>query len=103
MSGATAVPWYVWSSTLAVTSTTVGLYWDIFWPTGIGRDTFWTPAHLAIQLGTVLTRALLRLFDSAHHILAHSPPKKTTDCQLLAGQHDNSVHYFCEKYHLKRG
>ncbi len=50
-----AVPWYVWSSVLAVTSTTVGLYWDISWHIGIGRDTFWTPAHMAIQFGAVLT------------------------------------------------
>ncbi len=40
---------------MAVTSTTVGLYWDISWHIGIGRDTFWTPAHLAIQFGAVLT------------------------------------------------
>jgi hypothetical protein len=33
----------------------VGLYWDISWHIGIGRDTFWTPAHLAIQFGAVLT------------------------------------------------
>src|SRR5580704_4697103 len=50
-----AIPWYVWSATLAVTSTTIGLYWDISWHSGIGRDTFWTPAHLSIQLGAVLT------------------------------------------------
>ena len=54
-SHAAAVPWYVWSSSLAVTSTTFGLYWDISWHMGIGRDTFWTPAHLAIQFGAVLT------------------------------------------------
>jgi len=50
-----SVPWYVWSAVLAVTSTTVGLYWDISWHIGIGRDTFWTPAHLAIQFGAVIT------------------------------------------------
>jgi hypothetical protein len=49
------VPWYVWSAALAATSTTAGLYWDISWHRGIGRDTFWTPAHLAIQFGAVLT------------------------------------------------
>jgi hypothetical protein len=49
------VPWYVWSAALAVTSTTFGLYWDISWHMTIGRDTFWTPAHLAIQFGAVLT------------------------------------------------
>jgi len=51
----TSVPWYVWSAALAVTSTTFGLYWDISWHTGIGRDTFWTPPHMALQLGAVLT------------------------------------------------
>jgi hypothetical protein len=50
-----SVPWYVWSSVLAVTSTIGGLYWDISWHIGIGRDTFWTPAHLAIQFGAVIT------------------------------------------------
>jgi len=53
--GARVVPWYIWSSVLAVTSTTFGLYWDISWHVGIGRDTFWTPAHLAIQFGAVIT------------------------------------------------
>ena len=52
---AAATPWYIWSSLVAVTSTTVGLYWDISWHIGIGRDTFWTPAHVAIQLGAVIT------------------------------------------------
>ena len=50
-----SVPWYVWSSVLAVTSTIGGLYWDISWHIGIGRDSFWTPAHLAIQFGAVIT------------------------------------------------
>src|SRR5215469_252213 len=50
-----AVPWYTWSSAVAITSTTAGLYWDISWHIGIGRDTFWTPAHVAIQLGAVIT------------------------------------------------
>jgi len=52
---ASVIPWYAWSAAVAVTSTTFGLYWDISWHGGIGRDTFWTPAHLAIQLGAVIT------------------------------------------------
>nr|HEX4315934.1 hypothetical protein [Kofleriaceae bacterium] len=31
-----------------------GVYWDISWHMSIGRDTFWTPAHLLIQAGGVL-------------------------------------------------
>lgn len=49
-----AVPWFVWSGVLAVTSIAFGLYWDISWHMTIGRDTFWTPAHLAIQFGGIL-------------------------------------------------
>ena len=29
-------------------------HWDISWQRTIGRDTFWTPAHLAIYLGGVV-------------------------------------------------
>jgi hypothetical protein len=36
---------------LSVTSIYVGLVWDISWHMTIGRDTFWTPAHIAIYLG----------------------------------------------------
>ncbi len=36
------------------TSIVLGVLWDISWHRTIGRDTFWTPAHLAIYLGGVL-------------------------------------------------
>ena len=32
----------------------VGILWDISWHRTIGRDTFWTPAHMAIYLGGLL-------------------------------------------------
>ena len=44
-----SVPWYVWFGGLAVTSASIGGAWDVSWHRSIGRDTFWTPAHLAIQ------------------------------------------------------
>jgi hypothetical protein len=40
--------------TAALTSIAVGISWDISWHQTIGRDTFWTPAHMAIYLGGVL-------------------------------------------------
>lgn len=49
-----AVPWYVVTGLLSATSIVVGLYWDIAWHRTIGRDTFWTPAHIAIYLGGLL-------------------------------------------------
>lgn len=48
------IPWYIWCAVLAVTSATVGANWDISWHMSIGRDTFWTPAHMAIYLCGVL-------------------------------------------------
>jgi hypothetical protein len=48
------IPWYLWCSTLAVTSVTIGAHWDVSWHRSIGRDTFWTPAHMAIYLCGVL-------------------------------------------------
>ena len=49
-----SVPWYLWAVTFASTSVIVGIIWDISWQRTIGRDTFWTPAHLAIYLGGVV-------------------------------------------------
>src|SRR5271154_4920474 len=48
------IPWYIWCSVLAVTSAMVGGHWDISWHRSIGRDTFWTPAHIAIYMCGVL-------------------------------------------------
>ncbi len=45
------VPWYVWAVVFASTSVVVGGIWDISWHRTIGRDTFWTSAHMAIYLG----------------------------------------------------
>src|SRR6202165_2069910 len=49
------IPWYIWSCITASTGIMAGLYWDISWHQTIGRDTFWTPAHLLIQFGAILT------------------------------------------------
>ena len=49
-----AVPWHLWAVVFASTSVIVGGLWDISWHRTIGRDSFWTPAHLAIYLGGVV-------------------------------------------------
>lgn len=51
---AAAIPWYLWSAAAAVTSAYIGGYWDISWHRSIGRDTFWSPPHLAIYACGVL-------------------------------------------------
>jgi hypothetical protein len=46
----TAVSWPVWLMVAACTSAIIGAHWDISWHSSIGRDDFWTPAHIAIYL-----------------------------------------------------
>jgi len=48
------IPWYLWCSALAVLSVEIGGQWDLSWHESIGRDTFWTPPHIAIYLCGVL-------------------------------------------------
>jgi len=47
-------PWYTWLGAVAVTSASIGGAWDVSWHRSIGRDTFWTPAHMAIYACGVL-------------------------------------------------
>ena len=51
---AAGVPWYIWTGVAGITSATIGAAWDVSWHRSIGRDTFWTPAHLMIQLCGIL-------------------------------------------------
>lgn len=46
--------WHIAAVLFAATSVVVGVIWDISWHMSIGRDTFWTPAHLAIYLGGIV-------------------------------------------------
>jgi len=48
------IPWEVACLMAAATSMVLGLYWDLAWHRSIGRDSFWTPAHVAIYLGGIM-------------------------------------------------
>jgi hypothetical protein len=48
---ADALPWPLVATVFAATSIILGLIWDISWHITIGRDTFWTPAHMGIYVG----------------------------------------------------
>ena len=49
-----AFPLHLAAVLFAATSVVVGVIWDISWHRSIGRDTFWTPAHMAIYLGGIV-------------------------------------------------
>ena len=48
------VPKINYAVLFAATSAVVGVIWDISWHRTIGRDTFWTPAHIAIYLSGIV-------------------------------------------------
>ena len=50
----------------------VGVYWDISWHMSIGRDSFWTPAHLVIQAG-----GLIAGLSSGYVALRRPSPART--------------------------
>jgi hypothetical protein len=50
----TAASWSLYAVLFASASVILGVIWDISWHRTIGRDTFWTPAHLAIYLGGIV-------------------------------------------------
>jgi hypothetical protein len=54
--GAAAPPfaWHAPTVVIAAVCVMVGVYWDISWHMSIGRDSFWTPAHLLLQAGGLI-------------------------------------------------
>ena len=50
-----SVSWAIYAVLFASTSVILGVIWDISWHRTIGRDTFWTPAHLGIYLGGIVS------------------------------------------------
>jgi hypothetical protein len=52
--GALDFAWHAYAVVAAAAMVVVGLIWDISWHMSIGRDTFWTPAHLLIQGGGLI-------------------------------------------------
>ena len=53
-----SIPWHGWAAVCGVACLPIGLLWDISWHSTIGRDTFWTPAHIVIQLGGIVPALL---------------------------------------------
>jgi hypothetical protein len=51
---AKAHAWLAYVAVVAAVAIMVGVYWDISWHMSIGRDSFWTPAHILIQCGGLL-------------------------------------------------
>src|SRR5271156_5843866 len=75
-------PWYLWFGALAVTSASIGGAWDVAWHRSIGRDTFWTPAHIAIQACRVMA-AIICAYLMAIYTFGNSPNLKAASVNVL--------------------
>ncbi len=53
-----SLPWIAPLIVFGGACITVGILWDISWHSTIGRDTFWTPAHMMIYVGGALSGCL---------------------------------------------
>jgi hypothetical protein len=49
-----SIPWPLYAVVFASTCIVVGLIWDISWHRTVGRDTFWTLAHVLEQVAAVI-------------------------------------------------
>jgi hypothetical protein len=76
------VPWYVWFGALAVTSASIGGAWDVSWHRSIGRDTFWTPAHMAIQACGVMA-AIICAYLMLVNTFGHATKLKAASVNVL--------------------
>ena len=53
LTGAAALPVYIYAVSLASLLTIIGILWDISWHRSIGRDKFLSPPHILIYLGAI--------------------------------------------------
>src|SRR6476620_5311252 len=49
-----ALPWFIYLLVAGSPCIPLGVLWDISWHSTIGRDTFWTPAHLMTYIGGLI-------------------------------------------------
>ncbi len=80
--GESKVPWYLWVAVLGINAIEIGGIWDFSWHRSIGRDTFWTPAHIAIQLGGI-TAALICVRLIVATTFGGSPKAKAASVRVL--------------------
>ena len=59
------IDWLIPLIVLGSACITFGILWDISWHATIGRDTFWTPAHLLIYVGGAASGLLAGVLAAA--------------------------------------
>jgi hypothetical protein len=76
------IPWYIWIGVVAITSSSIGGAWDVSWHRSIGRDTFWTPAHMAIYACGLLA-GIICVWLVAKCTFGHDPELKAASVSVF--------------------
>jgi hypothetical protein len=66
---------------LGSVATAIGILWDISWHKTIGRDSFWTPAHVVEQLGALIAGGSCGWLV-LHTTFAGSPEQRATSVRF---------------------
>ena len=75
ISAAATDAWHARAVVFAAACVMVGVYWDISWHMTIGRDSFWTPAHLLIQAGGLIA-GISSAYVALHTTFAGTPEQR---------------------------
>jgi len=70
---------------LAATSILVGIIWDISWHISVGRDTFWTAAHMAIYFGGA-SGGLVGGWLAIKHTFLAGPAERAASVKVLGAR-----------------
>ena len=79
------LPLQVYASVIAVACLPLGILWDISWHISIGRDTFWAPAHIVMQLGGVIP-ALMFAWQAWRTTFYGTPSERAASISFLGAR-----------------
>jgi hypothetical protein len=79
---ATGLPWFLTAVLTGSTTILVGIIWDIVWHRTIGRDTFWSPPHIAVYAGGLLA-GLASAWVIFRTTLAGTPEARAESVRVL--------------------
>jgi hypothetical protein len=80
---AVSIPWAIWILVAGITISVVGGDWDLSWHRSIGRDTFWTPPHILIQMGAGVLVGIASAYAILTTTLAGASPARDASVQVL--------------------
>jgi len=80
-SGSLGIPVFVYATVFASLSIVVGLIWDISWHISIGRDGLFSPPHLAMYLGAIIS-GIFSGYQVLRTSFAGSPQEKAASVKF---------------------